>query len=265
MLSISIKSLVDLCRDGFAYRKRRRNPARAQAQRLLDAFAAHGVAGVQIPRLLPESLALPNAIFADADALKDKLTPALLDWAADTFAWRRDWLDGVEPQRHRRIDGYKQPGRFCDWLEQRLALPLDGDRTLHVWMSVEPPLGPHSTGPLCIAYEECFGQLDARELCRWWLLSDGWRLDHTPCIENLMALCAIAAQLDIMVICHMVSREALAQLEGGRLFVPQLLAQSHHRWFPADLIDPPPGQDSAWRQALWAEARKLLGPSGEPG
>ncbi|GAA0243755.1 hypothetical protein GCM10009126_06820 [Rhodanobacter caeni] len=85
MLSAVIKPALDLCRDGMAAWKRRRNPACAQAQRLLDAFAAHGVAGVQIPRLLPEALALPNAAFADADDLKDKLTPRLLDWAADTW------------------------------------------------------------------------------------------------------------------------------------------------------------------------------------
>jgi hypothetical protein len=53
MLSISLKLLVHLFRDGIAGWKKRRNPARVQAQRLLDAFAAHGVVGVQIPRLLP--------------------------------------------------------------------------------------------------------------------------------------------------------------------------------------------------------------------
>lgn len=67
MLRFSPKSLVDLCRDAFAAWTKRRNLARAQAQRLLDAVAAHGVADVQIPRLLPEALALPNAVFADAD------------------------------------------------------------------------------------------------------------------------------------------------------------------------------------------------------
>lgn len=258
MLSLSVKSLVDLCRDGFAGWKKRRNPARAQAQRLLDAFAAHGVAGVQIPRLLPESLALPNAAFADADELKDKLTPALLDWAASTFAWRRGWLDGVDLQRHLRVDGYKQPSIYLDWLEQRLAQSLNSDRVIHVWVSGTLPLGPESSGSLCIAYEEHFGQLDNQELRRYWLLSDAWRLDHSPCIENLMALCAVAAKLRIQVIGHVAKREALKRLDEGQLFVPQLLAVSGHRWFPGDLIDPPPGHDSEWRQALWGEAQVML-------
>lgn len=135
MLSISLKSLVDLFRDGLAAWKKRRNPAHAQTQRLLDAIAAHGVAGVQIPRLLPEALALPNAAFADADDLKDKLTPSLLDWAANTFALRRSWLDGVDTQRHLRVDGYKQPSIFRDWLQQRLALPIESDRAIHVWIT----------------------------------------------------------------------------------------------------------------------------------
>ncbi len=258
MLSLSVKSLVDLCRDGLAGWKKRRNLARAQAQRLLDAFATHGIAGVQIPRLLPEELALPNAVFADADVLKDKLTPALLDWAASSFAWRRGWLDGVEPQRHSRVEGYKQPAKYRDWLAQRLALPLDGERVIHVWVTGKEPLGPQSTGPLCIAYEERFGQLDAQDLTRYWLMSDRWHLDHAPCIVNLMALCAIAAQLGILVIGHVAKREALERLDDGQLFVPQLLALSGHRWFPGDLIDPPPGPDSEWRQALWGDAQAML-------
>lgn len=258
MLNISVKSLIDLVRDVVASRKRRRNPARAQALRLLDAFAAHGVAGVQIPRLLPEALALPNAVFAEPEQLKMELRPPLLDWAAATFALRRGWLDGVDRQRHLRVGCYKQPSIFSDWLEQRRALPVEGDRFIHVWVTGSVPLGPESTGPLCIAYEECFGRLDAKELSRYWLLSDHWRLDHLPCITNLMALCAIAADSEIMVIGHVAKREALLRLDEGELFVPQLLAQSAHRWFPADLIEPPPGYDSEWRRALWREARSML-------
>jgi hypothetical protein len=258
MLSVSLKWLVDLCREGFAGWKKRRNPARAQAQRLLDAVAAHRVAGVQIPRLLPEALALPNAVFADADDLKDKLMPPLLDWAAETFALRRGWLDGVDPQRHHRVEGYKHPWIFRDWLKQRLALPLDGDRTIHVWVTSKEPLDLTSTGSLCIAYEERFGQLDEQDLSRYWLLSDHWRLDHSPCTVNLMALCAIATDLRIQVIGHVASQQALTRLDEGQLFVPTLLAHSSHRWFPTDLIDPPPGHDSEWRQVLWKDTQELM-------
>lgn len=262
MLSISLKSLVDLFRDGLAGWKKRHNPARVQAQRLLDAFAAHGVAGVQIPRLLPEALTLPNAVFADADELKSKLTPALLDWVAATFALRRGWLDGVDSERHLRVEGYKQPSIYRAWLEQRAAHTLIGDRVIHVWITSKGPLGPQSTGAVCIAFEQHFGRLDERYLSRYWLLSDQWRLDHSPCVVNLMALCAIAADLDIMVIGHVASQEALTRLDDGELFVPQLLAQSSHRWFPTDLIDPPPGHNSEWRQALWREAQVLLQSNG---
>jgi hypothetical protein len=258
MLSAVIKPALDLCRDGMAAWKRRRNPARAQAQRLLDAFAAHGVAGVQIPRLLPEALALPNAAFADAGDLKDKLTPRLLDWAADMLALRRGWLDGVDSQRHHRVQGYKQPSIYRDWLQQRQKLLPDLDRIIHVFVASKEPLGPQSTGSLCIAYGECFDTLDTQELRRYWLLSDHWRLDHSPCTVNLMALCAIAADLDIMVIGHGIRQEALARLDDGQLFVPQVLALDTHRWFPSDLINPPPGRDSEWRRILWSDARAML-------
>lgn len=258
MLSVSVKSLVDLCRDGLTVWKKCHNPARVQAQRLLDAFAAHGVAGVQIPRLLPEALTLPNAVFADADELKSKLTPSLLDWAAAIFALRRGWLDGVDSERHVRVEGYKQPSVYRAWLEQRATHTLVGDRVIHVWVTSKEPLGPQSTGAMCIAFEQRFGHLDERYLSRYWLLSDQWRLDHSPCVVNLMALCAIAADLDIMVIGHVASQEALTRLDNGELFVPQLLAQSGRRWFPSDLIDAPRGHDSEWRQTLWREAQVLL-------
>ena len=258
MLSAVIKPALDLCRDGMAAWKRRRNPARAQAQRLLDAFTVHGVAGVQIPRLLPEALALPNATFADADDLKDKLTPCLLDWAADTLALRRGWLDGVDSQRHHRVQGYKQPSIYRDWLRQRQELFPGLDRVIHVFVASKEPLGPQSTGSLCIAYGECFDTLDAQELSRYWLLSDHWRLDHSPCTVNLMALCAIAGELGIMIIGHVATWEAVVRLDHGLLFVPQFLALDTHRWFPSDLIDPPPGQDSEWRHTLWKEAEDML-------
>jgi hypothetical protein len=261
MLSAIIKPMVDLCRKGFAAWKKRRNPAHAQAQRLLDAFAAHGVAGVQIPRLLPEALALPNAVFADPDELKKELTPRLLDWVADTLALRRSWLDGVDSQRHHRVQGYKQPSIYRDWLQQRQAFFPHVDRIIHVFVASKEPLGPQSTGPLCVAYGERFDMLDTQELSRYWLLSDHWRLDHPPCTVNLMALCAIATDLDIMVIGHVVKQEALTRLDDGQLFVPQALALDTHRWFPSDLIDPPLGQDSEWRQALRSDAQTMLASS----
>jgi hypothetical protein len=263
MLSAFIKPMLDLCRDGIVAWKKRRNSARAQAQRLLDAFAAHGVAGVQIPRLLPEALALPNAVFADPDELKKELAPRLLDWAADTLALRRGWLDGVDFQRHHRVQGYKLPSIYRDWLRQRRERFPDVDRIIHVLVASKEPLGPQSMGALCVAYGERFDTLDTQELSRYWLLSDHWRLDHSPCTVNLMALCAIAADLGIMVIGHVVRQEALTRLDDGQLFVPQVLALDTHRWFPSDLIDPPPGQDSEWRRILWIDARAMF-ESGNP-
>jgi hypothetical protein len=263
MLSINPKSVVDTIRELVLALKKRRNPARAQAQRLLDAFAAHGVAGVQIPRLLPEALALPNADFADPDELKTKLTPRLLDWTAGTFALRRGWLDGVDSERHHRVQGYKLPSIYRDWLQQCQELFPDVDRIIHVFVTSKEPLGPQSTGSLCVAYGERFDTLDTQELSRYWLLSDHWRLDHSPCTVNLMALCAIAGELGIMVIGHVVRQDALTRLDDGQLFVPQVLALDIHRWFPSDLIDPPPGQDSEWRRILWSDARAML-ESGNP-
>ena len=84
-----------ICSRGWTWAQDRRDPVRAQAQRPIDAFEGHGNARQQIARILPPELAIPAASLSGADKLKDKVTPALLDWTADYLALDRRWLDGV--------------------------------------------------------------------------------------------------------------------------------------------------------------------------
>ncbi len=42
----------------------------------------------------------------------------------------------------------------------------------------------------------------------------------------------------------------LTRLDEGQFFVPTLLRQSSHRWFPADLIYSLPGHGSEWQKSL---------------
>jgi hypothetical protein len=67
----------------------RRDPARGQAQRLIEAFEAFGIVRQQISRVMPDELKLPNAAFSTPDKLKEKITPELLDWAAGYLAINR--------------------------------------------------------------------------------------------------------------------------------------------------------------------------------
>lgn len=239
----------------------RLDPARAQAKRLIDTFEAYGIARQQIPRLLPTELKLPNAAFSAPDKLKDKLTHELLDWAANYLAIRRSWLDNVDEQPHLLEDHYKAPAGYRDWLAHRLEVAPHVTRYLAVWK----PLGqdiPQGHGPLCLIYEETTDGLDETEFTRYWLLSDHWSLDHAPCLENLLAVIAVARSLGIWVLGSDVPMAQLQQLEAGKKLIPEVARRRQGKWHPEDLIEPLPGKDAEWRQALWAGAQGYLSREG---
>ncbi len=129
--------VVGLLEKAWNLLRDRRDPARSQAKRLIETFEAYGIARQQIPRILPPDLKLPNAAFSTPDKLKDKVTPELLDWAAEHLAIRRSWLDLAEQAPHLLEDHYKAPVGYRDWLARRLEVAPDVTRFLLVWK----PLG----------------------------------------------------------------------------------------------------------------------------
>lgn len=238
------------------------DPARAQAKRLIQTFEAYGIARQQIPRILPPELKLPNAAFSTPDKLKDKVTPELLDWAAGYLLISRSWLDGVEEMPHLLVDHYKSPAGYRDWLTNRLEVAPGVARYLSVWKPQGQGIWPNGVGPLCLIYEETSDGLDGAELTRYWLLSDHWRLDHAPCIENLLAVIAVTRSLGIWVFGSDVQMDMLQQLEAGKKLIPDAKKRLCGKWHPEDLVEPLPGQDAEWRQALWKGAQGYLARDG---
>jgi hypothetical protein len=235
----------------------RLDPARAQAQRLIESFEAYGIARQQIPRLLPPELKLPNAAFSTPDKLKDKVTSELLDWASDYLAISRSWIDKGGDTPHLLEDHYKSPAGYRDWLATRLDLAPNVSRYLAVWK----PLGqdiPNGHGPLCLIYEETTEGLDGAEFTRYWQLSDHWTLQHAPCLENLLAVIAVARSLGIWVSGSDVPMAQLQQLEAGKKPIPDIAKHQRGKWYPEDLIEPLPGKEAEWRKALWGGAQNYL-------
>ena len=243
----------------------RLDPARVQAQRLIQAFEAYGVARQQIPRLLPASLTMPNAAFSSPDKLKGHVTPALLDWAAELLAIRRSWLDGVGAQPHLIEDHYKAVAGYRDWLAQRIEQVPLVHRFVHVWKPQGSAIGPDALGPVCLVYEETSDGLDGAEFSRFWRLSDEWPLDHAPCVENMIAVVAIARSLGVLVVGHELALKDLRRLAAGRALIPRLQQRLCSRWYPDELIKPLRGQDSAWRQARWEGAQAYMNQAGIDG
>ena len=230
------KSFVDLLTRGWTWVQARRDPVRAQAKRVIDAFEAHGIARQQISRVLPPELAIPTASLSSADKLKDKVTPALLDWAADYLAMDRRWLDGVDPRPHLRVDGYKNEGIYAEWLRQRLEIAPDADCVLFVWTAADPASGSTSAGPVCLVYAEDSAWLDGGSLRRYWLLSDQWPIDHGPCVSSMLKVVGIARSLGILVVGRLVPAPVLRRLEAGRIFAPQAQSRGGKLWYPEDML-----------------------------
>jgi hypothetical protein len=257
-----ITGALGLLGKAWGWLRDRIEPARVQAQRLIQAFEAYGIARQQIPRLMPAGLTLPNAAFSSPDKLKVHLTPALLDWAAERLAIRRSWLDGVGAQPHLIEDHYKAVAGYRIWLAKRIEQVPLVQRFVHVWKPQGPAIGPDAFGPVCLLYEETSDGLDGAEFSRFWRLSDQWPLDHPPCVENMIAVAAIARSLGILVVGHELALGDLRQLTAGRALIPFLQRRLCSRWYPEELIKPLRGQDSAWRQARWQGALDYLGQSG---
>lgn len=248
---------------GLEWLRERGDPAYAQAKRLIETFEAYGIARQQIPRILPAELKLPNAAFSRPDKLKDKVTPELLDWAAAYLVVSRSWLDGVNDAiPHLVVDHYKAPVGYRDWLANRLEVAPAVARYLSVWKSQGEVIWPSGEGPLCLVYEETSDGLDGAELTRYWLLSDEWTLVHATCIENLLAVIAVARSLKIWVLGYDAPMNMLQQLEAGKKLIPEVITQLRGKWHPEDLVAPLPGQDTAWRRALCEGAQDYLARDG---
>lgn len=236
----------------------RLDPACTQAKRLIETFEEYGIARQQLPRVLPAELKQPNAAFSTPDKLKDHITPELLDWAAKFLVISRSWLDGVSRQPHIIEDHYKAPAGYRDWLTKRLSATPNVTRFLNVWKSHGQAIWPGGAGPLCLVYEETSDGLDGSEFTHSWLLSDHWSLHHAPCIENLLAVVAVAHSLDICVLGHDIPMDSLQLLQAGKRLIPQVRNRARGRWHPEDLIKPLPGKDTEWRQGLWNGTQEYL-------
>lgn len=247
------------------WHQERVDPAFRCANRLIRAFEAHGIKRQQVMRLidpqaLPAKPELTMADFSKPAKLKAKLSPQLLDWAADYLNVQRAWFDDVDVRPHEVVDHYKHPALYRTWLQDRQTRVPDVNRHLCIWKGKGQPLGPDGVGqgPLCLVYEEISDGLDGTELSRYWLLSNGWNLHHAPCIENMVAAVAVAQSLGILVTGRDVPRTTLRRLESGDALLPEAAAQESALWHPEDLVSPLPGKDTAWRQALWQGAQGWL-------
>lgn len=246
----------------FGWWKVRQDPIRAQAQRVLDVFVAHGVAQTQISRLLPEQFAIPMMDFASADKLSEHLTPALLDWVAEYFALNRSWLDCRPVDPHQTINCYKHPADFAAWLtERRTGEPFQF--RLFVLKPSAKPIGPSSNENILIVLEECITYLDDQSICRYFIFDGNGPLSHYPVIRSLMGLCVVADRTRCLVKGRVVDEKICTAIEDGQLLIPLGLSKARNSWEPDGMLFQSPANDLHWQNQLRADIAEDL--TGVPG
>lgn len=99
------------------WRERHKTPVEESVQaRFVRLFAAHGVHRNQIPRFFGHGLELAD--FRDEAALGERLNAEHLSKASELFGVRLEWLESGWGPAQERLDFYKQPRSFWDWLSE---------------------------------------------------------------------------------------------------------------------------------------------------
>ena len=95
------------------------------ASRFVLLFEKHGIHRNQIPRFFDHGLTLADV--ADDEELLSQLTPEILQAAAEWFAVRLEWLEGVDKHIYETHDFYKQPEAYQAFLANLVG---DGERLI---------------------------------------------------------------------------------------------------------------------------------------
>lgn len=93
------------------------NELHLMADRVMEAFAVHGVAVADIPSLLPNG-AVQRSDFLNRNDLVNKLDTKLIQHIAELFDLNPEWLRGVQQNSHTfcKHRWYKNVSGFAHWL-----------------------------------------------------------------------------------------------------------------------------------------------------
>lgn len=252
-----IESLISLLKG----QRRRREPLFQQAARFLEAFEAHDVSRVQLPRLLRESIRLTPQQATSVETLANHLRVEHLDWAAETLALRRDWFDLQCEQPHQVVRVYKCPGVLYRWLSERTQIRGDRHGSIHVLAEEAFEDPARAAGRFVVIYEEGFAELDDKQLSRYWYLSEGAHFEHPACVIDLLGILTVAEHFILIPKGHVVSSAVLGAAEAGTLgLIPRAL-MGRGGWHPQDWV--PIRYDAAncrsdGHRALWEETQSRL-------
>ncbi|EGH72837.1 hypothetical protein [Pseudomonas syringae] len=228
----NFKDLLDLLLAVWRWIQGRKNPAYAQAARILRALNAHGVKPTQINSRLPENLRLKTVEWSSAERLKDALTQGQIDWFNNYLKLDPYWVEGVADRPHIHISCYKNPRRFQEWLTQNHFSEHGLDFKLHLITVDGSEISAASSGPYAVVLQ-AYGRED-EEISRYYHLMEGARFDHRPGVVHLMELLAIAHCHGIILQRSILPLAKLAQLSNHNGLIPEHLWKCRPNRLAAD-------------------------------
>lgn len=196
-------SLVDRFQ---GWRERQKSPVEESVQaRFVRLFAAHGVHRNQIPRFFGSGLELAD--IRDDATLAGRLTAEHLSKASELFGVRLEWLEsGIGPAQE-RLNFYKQPRRFWDWLSTVSTRAQEKQAFLRALLLLPKGGGPDIEAVLLIAEPVGAFNDDWIERIHWVPAGppDYWR-----CRGYLASYVAAADQLNVMLSASRIPKALLA-------------------------------------------------------
>lgn len=176
------------------------------AKRFVELFEAHGVKQSQIPNFFGHGLELKD--FVDHNSLISVLSEQILSDAAELFAIRREWLDGVDEQIYKTHDFYKHPEDFVTFISDLKG--NDGNLGGMLYVSQEDSRNAEAF----FIIEECIGHIGDKPIYRNYFCGD-WVYSYWRCRAYLAACIAIAWENRVYIHGQYITKELAKKLSGG--------------------------------------------------
>lgn len=189
------------------WRERHKTPIEESVQaRFVRLFAAHGVHRNQIPRFFGNGIELADV--RDDATLAGRLTAEHLLKASELFGVRLEWLESGRGPAQERLDFYKQPRRFWDWLSAVSTRAQEKHAFLRALLLLPKGGGPDIEAVLLIAEPVGAFNDDWIERIHW---VPAGSPDYWRCRGYLASYVAAADQLNVMLRARRMPKALLAK------------------------------------------------------
>ncbi|WP_415906712.1 hypothetical protein ACMXYX_07270 [Neptuniibacter sp. QD72_48] len=179
------------------------------AERFINLFEAHGVYRNQIPEFFDHGFTIEDV--QTEDNLLAKLTPSLLQSAADLFQVNAEWLSHGQGDIFKSHHFYKHPAEFGCYID-KLQASGDEKQIEGFVLTVKPPR-KHEEDTL-IVLKESVGRIGDRTIFRYHLCPD-WILSYWKCCADVACCIAQAQMRDVFLVGKYVEKEWLQSFADG--------------------------------------------------